>query len=370
MSIFDDYDEQRALDDNYFISGLTTLVVAQRFDVAAQWLTRRHGADCILDFAIEEPGPRPNVLRWQIPTKDRTRFVFDVTLLNGLDTKKRLLQFHWLVPLMINYMRGGAARTGVVDVSIWDVGLGPGLCFCAAKNVDHQFLIPDNIFVSTRGYLSVRSEIEKTEVRWPDRKAIAIWRGSTTGYPEDSKVGWQSLPRIRLCEISRENPQMLDAGISSIVQISDPSALAWIERQGFARSPLPATLFMRYRYQIDIDGNTNSWSGLLQKLLTGSPVLKVASKFHQWYYDRLNPWVNYIPVAADMSDLIEKIEWLQAHDDTARRVGINGRALALAIDYESQLALSREIISDALEYFAERTEFHTVSSDRDCLKSG
>ena len=49
--------------------------------------------------------------------------------------------------------------------------------------------------------------------------------------------------------------------------------------------------YMRSRHLIDIDGWANSWSGLFQKLLSGSTVLKVASNkgFRQWYYDRLEP---------------------------------------------------------------------------------
>ena len=53
------------------------------------------------------------------------------------------------------------------------------------------------------------------------------------------------------------------------------------------RPYVPMTDFNKYKYQIDIDGNTNAWPGLFQKLLTGSPVLKVASPygFRQWLYE-------------------------------------------------------------------------------------
>jgi hypothetical protein len=103
-----------------------------------------------------------------------------------------------------------------------------------------------------------------------------------------------------------------------------------VRASGFVRDRVPVIEHNRYKYQIDIDGNTNSWPGLFQKLLTGSPVLKVtsASGHRQWYYDRLRPWVNFVPVASDMSDLIEKVRWLQAHDDAARAIGDHGRTLA------------------------------------------
>ena len=96
---------------------------------------------------------------------------------------------------------------------------------------------------------------------------------------------------------------------------------------------------MRSRYLIDIDGWANSWSGLFQKLLTGSTVLKVASQqgFRQWYYDRLVPWVNYVPVRADFADLDDAIAFVLENDERAREIGEAGRQLALSLNLESEI---------------------------------
>ena len=134
--------------------------------------------------------------------------------------------------------------------------------------------------------------------------------------------------------------------------------------------------FNKYKYQIDIDGNTNSWPGLFQKLLTRSPVLKVASPrgYRQWYYDRLRPWVNFVPVAQDMSDLIEKILWLRSHDDAGRRIGEAGKALADSLDYEGEIARSGRVVTAALRYFAGAPEltfrFGAGESDNRFLREG
>lgn len=37
--------------------------------------------------------------------------------------------------------------------------------------------------------------------------------------------------------------------------------------------------------------------------------------WYEWYYDILKPWVHYVPVKRDLSDLVEKIEWLKENDD-------------------------------------------------------
>ena len=40
---------------------------------------------------------------------------------------------------------------------------------------------------------------------------------------------------------------------------------------------------------------------------------------------RLQEWVHYVPLAHSSADLIEKIEWLRAHDDLAQRIATNAR---------------------------------------------
>jgi len=49
--------------------------------------------------------------------------------------------------------------------------------------------------------------------------------------------------------------------------------------------------------------------------------------FRPLYLDIWEPWVHYIPVKNDQSDLFEKIEWLKANDLAAKQIALNGRAL-------------------------------------------
>jgi hypothetical protein len=124
-----------------------------------------------------------------------------------------------------------------------------------------------------------------------------------------------------------------------------------IEHSGFFRDWMPASGYAEYRVQIDIDGHTNSWPGLFQKLLTGSPVIKIASlgNYSQWYYDRLVPWSNYVPVAADMLDLVDKVRWLLHNDSEAEVIGQRGAELAHAMTYEAESLLAMKIIDKAMQ---------------------
>jgi hypothetical protein len=114
----------------------------------------------------------------------------------------------------------------------------------------------------------------------------------------------------------------------------------------------------QFKYQIDIDGYTNSWPGLFTKLLSGSPVLKILSPlgWRQWYYDRLKEWEHFVPVESPGDDLVEKVAWLRKNDDAAQRIGASGGALAQSMTFESEIVRGAEII-EAFLWPVAREEF-------------
>jgi hypothetical protein len=59
-------------------------------------------------------------------------------------------------------------------------------------------------------------------------------------------------------------------------------------------------------------------------LAGGSLVLWVDSPrgFAEHLYEQFRPNVHYIPIKADLSNLIERIEWARAHDSEARAIAL------------------------------------------------
>ncbi len=235
---------------------------------------------------------------------------------------------------------------GKIALNIDDYSVVPGLAFSDGR--DDRWLIPDPVYLAEQGYRRTALHYLNNDIPWDERRKIAFWRGSTTGGEIDCDAWWK-MDRVRLCRIAAEHPTMFDAGLAGIVQVTESEA-AEIHASGLVRDFIPETEFIRFRYQIDIDGNSNSWPGLFQKLLTGSPVLKVASRlgFKQWYYDRLVPWGNFVPVQTDMSDLVEKVNWLHEHDAEAQRIGAAGRALALSMTMPAELQRAQATLQSAL----------------------
>ena len=338
-------------DKETFISFVNALFTVQRFDLVAALLRAQYGYGRGLELGVGS-GPGTGRIRWDIAPAGQHRFIFDEKTFQSDNSRTTIVQFQWAFPMFAAYSQRESQETGSVFINQTDVGLTPGLAYCDWR--PDYFLIPDYIFVPTEGYSYAREILREKRIAWHDRIPVAFWRGATTGVPR-APNDWRSLERIALCELARRHAESgwIDAGISSIAQFGDPTVVREIQESGLMRDPVPWQDWGRYKYHIDIDGNSSPWSNLFQKLLTGSPVLKVVSScgMRQWYYDDLIPWVNYVPVSPDMSDLMDRIAWLRNNDEEARRIGEAGLALAGRLSYKAEIERSASTISAAFRYF-------------------
>lgn len=84
----------------------------------------------------------------------------------------------------------------------------------------------------------------------------------------------------------------------------------------------------KYMYLIDIGGN--GWSGRLKFLLfMRRPLFLVDRVYVDYFYEDLKPWIHYIPVRADLSDLMEKIYWAETHFEEAWAIAENTYQFAI-----------------------------------------
>jgi hypothetical protein len=343
----------RCLQSNpVFVSLLSAVFVVQRFDLVTSMLRDRYGFSSGLEITAEETGHAAACVRWDILPSGIHRFVFDRSVYADDLTTHRMHQFQREFPLLAFYASQPEQERGSVLLNQFDLGLLPGLAYCDAR--PDYFLVPDCIFVPTRGYENARKALDRNRVSWQEREGVAFWRGSTTG-PKAGPNDWRSLSRIRLCEIARQPRAngLVDAGITQVVQLRDPVVGEQISQAGLMKDFVPWQSWGRYKYLIVIDGNSSPWSNLIQGFLTGSTILKVESPrgLMQWYYGELVPWRNYIPIAPDMSDLVDKVRWLLKHDKYAEDVGHRGKELADHLTYERELRRSVPVISAAFKYF-------------------
>ncbi|WP_374446842.1 glycosyl transferase family 90 [Stella sp.] len=206
-----------------------------------------------------------------------------------------------------------------------------------SSRCDLAIPIPDFDFLGEAGYAALLARLE--DVPWPARRPVALWRGAPTGeVPASGDAA--DLPRVRLCRIAAASGGRIDAGLHRLVDLERFPPGTQTALEPLLRPLVATSSYPRWRYQIYIDGHANAWSGMFQRLATGSAVLKVesAAGWRQWYYDRLVPWRTVVPVASDLSDLVDKVDWLRRNDEFAAAIGRAGQALVRALDLDSQLA--------------------------------
>jgi hypothetical protein len=233
----------------------------------------------------------------------------------------------------------GADLDFVADVSDGHMGHRNVLGFCA--NHDSVRLIPDPDFFNSRGYRELRQQASPD---WSGRSSEIIWRGSPNGQGQIANAAMNPddpdlIQRVRMCLLLR-GQQGMDVRLVMSVRtdhLSDADC-GLLEQAGIVGQPIARSEWWQRRFAIDIDGYTNAWSSLFVRLLMGCCVLKVASPtgHRQWYYHRLEPWQHYIPFAADLSDLMQQIEWCRAHDAECEQIANRGRELALSMDFDTE----------------------------------
>lgn len=213
-------------------------------------------------------------------------------------------------------------------------GIG-GISFCN-DGTDTVGLIPDNHFLVGEGYETERLFFND-QPAWDVRSDTPFWRGASTGRRLGTDI--LSLPRVKLCQFAAE--RNIDAAITQLVQSSE-TELSIISPYMSSYSSWKE--LSSKKYNIDIDGNTSSWPGLFLKLLAGGVVLKVKSPWQQWYYDKLKPWENFVPIQADFSDFEEAIDRLRNDQSLARQIALSGRSLAVNMTYKEAIRCGVENI--------------------------
>jgi hypothetical protein len=85
------------------------------------------------------------------------------------------------------------------------------------------------------------------------------------------------------------------------------------------------SMIVKYKYLLVVDGWVSP--DRLYYHLTSNSVILYTGLFLDWFIGVLEPFVHYVPVKFDYTDLEEKVQWLRENDDKARQITRNAKAL-------------------------------------------
>ena len=157
----------------------------------------------------------------------------------------------------------------------------------------------------------VRNQLAKevTFIPWEEKKPLAFWRGSATGFPLPNS-------RVKTVIALKDNP-------NSDVKIINQSRLEDYPDEALYSEKVSIQEFLKYKYLLIIDGTVIA-SSLQWTFASGSvPVLITHPENNWWFKKYLIPMVHYVPIAYDLSDLESQIQWLVDNDDKAREIAEN-----------------------------------------------
>jgi hypothetical protein len=220
-------------------------------------------------------------------------------------------------------------KVSLADVR--DAGTDQHFGFCSKKS-EPLNLIPDPYFIKSKSYSNDESHARPFE----SRIAKLFWRGMAS-FPLKTGDIYEEIPRVKAALTLLTNPnadvKVYCPGPSSKYFDTKELELGYLSSLDILGRPFPMDEWAKYKFTLDVDGFGSAW-GFFHKLKIGMVVLKVESELVQWFNQYLEPYVHYIPVAADLSDLQEKLSFISQNNSLSSEISKNAIEVASRLNYE------------------------------------
>jgi len=156
------------------------------------------------------------------------------------------------------------------------------------------------------------------QIEWTEKQPVVMWRGGSSGFDRPST---RMRVVTRLFGVPNTDVRFVPGGWPVNDEIIPPEHFA-------DKSLLGPHAHSRYKYVLIIDGNTQASNGQWGFAIGSVPILITHPDNRWWFHSELRPMVNYVPVQYDLSDLVDKIQWLVEHDEEAKRIARNALHLS------------------------------------------
>ena len=210
---------------------------------------------------------------------------------------------------------------------------------------DQAVLLPINTHRHARDLRPLQRITEHKLPTFLAREKCAMWRGVTTGQlpayeAYEARVNGRDVKKYanvplntRVELVTRFGQTKSVAGIRLDVGFSQVSAGAGRAAGGLLRDYVKPRATVadqaRCKYQLSNEGNDVS-TGLKWQLYTDSVVVMPPPTMETWVLEgSLEPFVHYVPVQRDWSDLEARLAWAEAHPAAAANISANARAHVL-----------------------------------------
>lgn len=182
--------------------------------------------------------------------------------------------------------------------------IAPVLCSFGRTMRREYLYIPasDDFFMR-----SIYDVFAPVRVPWEQRIPKAVWRGGLSGE-------MLRIDAVKFCMDVPYTEVKLNNGWPRPEYNPEKTPELFAEYMGPEQQ-------CRYKAIFWIDGNCIP-SNVLWIFASGS-VPVIINETYFWFKDMIKPWVHYVPVKADFSDLADNVRWIFENDDDARKIAEN-----------------------------------------------
>lgn len=289
-----------------------------------------------------------------LPPRLQTKSLFEIANFEDR-SKSRMLSDLYVTPVVYALERAQLDQT--VLVAVGDVAQGlPIPALTKARLIDRpgaNVLAPLNY----RRHFAPAYEAIDISTPFRARADKLVWRGSLTGPKRDAIFqGRQSREWIFDLAARTTLNDSIDVAFTGVPQSRREEFLPDVLQQ-LAGNRLSATEQANNKLLLCVEGNDVA-SGLKWMLAAESCVLMPRPTVDSWFCESLlEPWIHYVPVASDLSDVEEKVEWCLSKPVEAEEVARNGREFARRFLRSERETL---LFDDVIRWLVAQPELHDV----------
>ena len=200
------------------------------------------------------------------------------------------------------------------------------------KNINYVYLpLDDDLFAE-----GIQTYFNKnTLIPWEHRSSELCWRGGCSG------IGGSASIRVRFVDhIYKHNPHT-DVRLSTWWSEGKPIPPAYFADR------IHYSEFLKHKIFFIVDGTCIA-SNHMYAFATGCIPFLISNNCIFWFSHLIEPYVHYIPVNYDLSNLLEQLEWVKNNDALAQRIADNAFQFAQS---HFTSAYQKKYIKDSIEKF-------------------
>jgi hypothetical protein len=139
----------------------------------------------------------------------------------------------------------------------------------------------------------------------------------------------------------------VDVGLSRLVQQATHLAEVY---EPMLKEEIPWRDMLKYRYIVSVEGNDVA-SNLKWALASKSVVLMPTPSRESFALEsKLKPWVHYVPLSYDTSDLIEKLSYCEMNSRVCEQISIRATGWVRSlVDMDQVYELGARVLKEHLD---------------------